>query len=111
MNVTIWRTRTCAWCRTAINAAVRATRKLSRLLEPRRSPPAPPAPPAPTSAGHDQAEPWITKQELAERLGMSQRWIEKQIHKGMPSQRLGNRPRFKASAVEAWLRTDPDGTE
>jgi excisionase family DNA binding protein len=108
MDVTIWRTRTCAWCRTAINTADRTTRKLSRLLEPRRSQP---APPAPTSADHDQAEPWITKQELAERLGMSQRWIEKQIHKGMPSQRLGNRPRFKASAVEAWLRADPDGTE
>lgn len=104
----IERSRLCAWCRTGLKAAVKAAQELGCLFEQR---PLSTPRSAPPGAGRDQAEPWITKQELAERLGMSQRWIEKQIHKGMPSQRLGNRPRFKASAVEAWLRTDPDGTE
>lgn len=49
-------------------------------------------------------ERWLTKQQLAEHLGYSTRWVEYRIHDGMPYERLGHRMRFRASEVEAWLK-------
>jgi excisionase family DNA binding protein len=48
-------------------------------------------------------EPWCTKQELADHLGFSVRWVELRVREGMPAQRMGRRLRFQISAVEAWL--------
>jgi len=48
-------------------------------------------------------EPWCTKQELAEHLGFSVRWVELRIREGMPARRMGRRLRFQVSAVETWL--------
>lgn len=48
-------------------------------------------------------EPWLDKRQLADHLGMSVSWVEKQMQKGMPFERMGNRPRFKVSVVEQWL--------
>jgi excisionase family DNA binding protein len=48
-------------------------------------------------------EPWCTKQELAEHLGFSVRWVELRVREGMPARRMGRRLRFQVSAVEAWL--------
>jgi hypothetical protein len=48
-------------------------------------------------------EPWCTKQELAEHLGFSVRWVELRVREGMPTRRMGQRLRFQISAVEAWL--------
>jgi excisionase family DNA binding protein len=56
-------------------------------------------------ASGEHREPWITKRELAEHLGISTRWIDRRIQMGLPSTLLGNRRRFQLSAVEAWLRT------
>jgi excisionase family DNA binding protein len=51
-------------------------------------------------------EPWCTKQELAAHLGFSVRWVELRVREGMPARRMGQRLRFHASAVEAWLEHD-----
>ena len=48
-------------------------------------------------------EPWCTKQELADHLGFSVRWVELRVREGMPTRRMGQRLRFQMSAVEAWL--------
>jgi len=48
-------------------------------------------------------EPWCTKQELADHLGFSVRWVELRVREGMPARRMGQRLRFQVSAVEAWL--------
>lgn len=48
-------------------------------------------------------EPWLTKRQLSAHLHMSVRWIEMQVRKGMPVARFGSRPRFRVTAVEAWL--------
>jgi hypothetical protein len=48
-------------------------------------------------------EPWCTKQELAEHLGFSVRWVELRVREGMPTRRMGQRLRFQVGAVEAWL--------
>ena len=58
--------------------------------------------------GHERVvrrgrEPWCTKQELADHLGFSVRWVELRVREGMPAQRMGRRLRFQISAVEAWL--------
>ena len=48
-------------------------------------------------------EPWCTKQELADHLGFSTRWVELRVREGMPARRMGRQLRFQISAVEAWL--------
>jgi hypothetical protein len=48
-------------------------------------------------------EPWCTKQELADHLGFSVRWVELRVRDGMPARRMGRRLRFQVGAVEAWL--------
>jgi hypothetical protein len=48
-------------------------------------------------------EPWCTKQELADHLGFSVRWVELRVREGMPARRMGQRLRFQVSAVETWL--------
>jgi hypothetical protein len=52
-------------------------------------------------------EPWCTKQELADHLGFSVRWVELRVREGMPARRMGQRLRFQISAVEAWLADQP----
>jgi hypothetical protein len=54
-------------------------------------------------------EPWCTKQELAEHLGFSVRWVELRVREGMPARRMGQRLRFQISAVEAWLDNQQTG--
>jgi hypothetical protein len=54
-------------------------------------------------------EPWCTKQELAEHLGFSVRWVELRVREGMPTRRMGQRLRFQISAVEAWLDREQTG--
>jgi excisionase family DNA binding protein len=46
----------------------------------------------------------LTAQELAEALGMSERWIAYRVREGMPSHRYGRARRFRLSEVEAWLQ-------
>jgi excisionase family DNA binding protein len=41
--------------------------------------------------------------ELAELLGMSERWIAYQVKSGMPSHKYGRARRFRLSEVEGWL--------
>jgi predicted DNA-binding transcriptional regulator AlpA len=53
-------------------------------------------------------EPWLTKQQLAEHLAVSDRWIEMQQHVGLPYLRMGGLNRYRASEVEAWLREHYD---
>jgi phage terminase Nu1 subunit (DNA packaging protein) len=49
-------------------------------------------------------EPWITKQQLADHLAVTRRWIELQQHRGLPHTRMGGINRYRISEVEAWLR-------
>jgi hypothetical protein len=50
-------------------------------------------------------EPWLSKQEVAQHLGFSVRWVELRVQEGMPCERFGARLRFQRTPVEAWLRT------
>lgn len=49
-------------------------------------------------------EPWMTKQQLAEHLQFSTRWIEQRVREGMPSEMWAGQRRFRATAAEDWLR-------
>jgi hypothetical protein len=49
-------------------------------------------------------EPWLNKQQMAEHLAVSHRWIELQQHVGLPYLRMGGLNRYRVSEVEAWLR-------
>jgi predicted DNA-binding transcriptional regulator AlpA len=49
-------------------------------------------------------EPWLTKQQVAQRLGLTPRSINNRMNDGMPHVHVGGRPRFKWSEVEAWLQ-------
>ena len=49
------------------------------------------------------AEPLATKKELAERLRMSERWIENRMRDGLPHLRFGAAVRFHPAEVMAWL--------
>lgn len=49
------------------------------------------------------ADPMITKRDLASRLGISERWIEYRMKDGLPHYRLGSAVRFQMSHVVAWL--------
>ena len=50
-------------------------------------------------------EPWLSKQEMAQHLGFSTRWVELRVQEGMPCERFGARLRFQRIPVEGWLRT------
>ena len=54
-------------------------------------------------------ERWITKQQLAEHLLVTPRWIELQQHAGLPHLRMGGVVRYRISEVEAWFRNRSDG--
>jgi excisionase family DNA binding protein len=56
------------------------------------------------------SEPWMTKQQLASHLSMSERWIEMRVREGMPMTHFGNRARFRASEVENWISKQAKGT-
>ena len=49
-------------------------------------------------------EPWVTKQQLADHLLVTRRWIELQQHHGLPYLRAGGGNRYRVSEVESWLR-------
>lgn len=49
-------------------------------------------------------ERWIPKQQLADHLAVSGRWIELQQRRGLPYLRMGGINRYRISEVEAWLR-------
>lgn len=51
-------------------------------------------------------EPWLSKRQLAQHLGFSERWVELRVKAGMPHKRFGGRLRFRASEVEAWLEME-----
>lgn len=48
-------------------------------------------------------EPWVTRAQLAQHLGMSERWISLQVAAGMPSRQFGRARRFRVSECERWL--------
>jgi hypothetical protein len=62
------------------------------------------ATPASLGSAAPVAEPWLTKQQLADHLGVTPRWIEMQQRLGLPRMRMGGSNRYRVSAVEAWLR-------
>ncbi|MHB8243267.1 MAG: hypothetical protein ACYDHN_14915 [Solirubrobacteraceae bacterium] len=49
-------------------------------------------------------EPWVTKQQLADHLLVTRRWVELQQHAGLPYLRMCGLNRYRLSEVEAWLR-------
>jgi hypothetical protein len=49
-------------------------------------------------------EPWVTKQQLADHLLVTRRWVELQQHAGLPYLRMCGLNRYRISEVEAWLR-------
>ena len=54
-----------------------------------------------------RGEGWLTKAELAEKIGYSTCWITMQMARGMPHAKPGSgrgaRVRFRLSEVEAWM--------
>jgi hypothetical protein len=51
----------------------------------------------------DTNERWVTKQQLADHLLVTPRWIELQQHVGLPRLRVAGIVRYRISEVEAWL--------
>lgn len=51
----------------------------------------------------DWREPFITKDQLANHLGFSKRWVEHRVAEGMPHFRVGGRLRFQVSTAIGWL--------
>jgi hypothetical protein len=49
-------------------------------------------------------EPWVTKQQLADHLIVTRRWVELQQHAGLPYLRMCGLNRYRVSEVEAWIR-------
>lgn len=48
-------------------------------------------------------EPWVTKQQLADHLSVTRRWIEQQQTLGLPHLHTGGMNRYRISEIEAWL--------
>lgn len=48
-------------------------------------------------------EPWVTKQQLADHLSVTCRWIESQQQLGLPNLHTGGMNRYRISEVETWL--------
>lgn len=59
-------------------------------------------------ASVEDAAPFSTKQELARRLGVSQRWIEYRMNDGLPHWKLGRAVRFCHADVLAWIATEQE---
>jgi phage terminase Nu1 subunit (DNA packaging protein) len=58
---------------------------------------------------YDPAERFITKAELARHLGLSVRWVERQLSRGLPHHRVGGSVRFQLTSALQWLlNTDPE---
>ncbi len=57
-----------------------------------------------TDAEFRQPKPWVTKQRLADHLGVTRRWIESQQQLGLPHLHTGGMNRYRISEIEAWLR-------
>jgi hypothetical protein len=55
------------------------------------------------TAAIETHERWVTKQQLADHLQVTRRWIELQQHHGLPHLRMGGMNRYILSEVEAWL--------
>lgn len=53
--------------------------------------------------------PLLNKQQVGRHYGMSARWVEYQLVKGMPSRMIGGRRRFELDAVDGWLRANYGG--
>lgn len=55
--------------------------------------------------GHMQPEPWVSLEEIAQHLAVSQdtvhRWIR---NRKMPAHKIGRVWRFKVSEVDEWVR-------
>jgi hypothetical protein len=49
-------------------------------------------------------EAWLTKPQLCDHLGCSERWIENRMAEGMPAWKIAGRIKFKVSEVEPWLQ-------
>jgi hypothetical protein len=56
------------------------------------------------TAAIEAGERWVTKQQLADHLQVTSRWIESQQPLGLPFLRMGGMNRYIVSEVEAWLR-------
>jgi hypothetical protein len=56
------------------------------------------------TAAIEAGERWVTKQQLADHLQVTRRWIESQQPLGLPFLRMGGMNRYILSEVEAWLR-------
>jgi hypothetical protein len=52
---------------------------------------------------HQPPEPWVTKQQLADHLGVTRRWIETQQPLDLPHLHTGGMNRYRISDVESWL--------
>lgn len=52
----------------------------------------------------ERDERWVTKQELADHLGVSRRWIELQQRVGLPYLHMGGINRYSIIEVKEWLR-------
>lgn len=63
-----------------------------------------------TEARSGEAEPWLDREGLARHLCCGPDWIRKQMLRGMPYSKIGNRDRFKASAVDRWLAEREEAT-
>jgi phage terminase Nu1 subunit (DNA packaging protein) len=50
------------------------------------------------------SESWLTKDQLAERLKVSTRWIDYRRAEGLPCEKWGGVVRFRLSEVESWLK-------
>lgn len=53
---------------------------------------------------------YLNKRELAAYYGVSVRWIEYQVARGLPSRLIGRQRRFLISEVDGWL-VDPNPTQ
>lgn len=50
-------------------------------------------------------ERYLTKRQVAERLGFSIRWVEDQVQRReLPAHTIGGQRRFLWSEIEAWIR-------
>jgi predicted DNA-binding transcriptional regulator AlpA len=47
--------------------------------------------------------PWLSKREIAQKLGRSVRWVELRTAEGLPSELIGIRRMYRESEVRNWL--------
>jgi hypothetical protein len=52
----------------------------------------------------EQPERWVTRQQLADHLAVTRRWIESQQQVGLPHLHTGGMNRYRISEVETWLQ-------